>query len=216
MRGYHPRRRRRWRSYENVTTTAASTRSRDDGSSGSGGGGCCCCSGDGKYPHGVLSYRTAAVVTGQLKRTRAPGSDREQYVIVRWRHRVSVRALRGGGGGVVRGRRGARKTRRARVCVRTTLACVCVRASWMNEPPVALGRSSGPFNRSPLVNRWPGGKPTVARVGGPAGRPYVRRRRFCCRCRRSVHHRDLNVHRSQVAISVDRFRSTVVIRVQMI
>lgn len=39
--------------------------------------------------------------------------------------------------------------------------------------PVALGRSSRPFNRSPLVNRWPGENPTVARVGGLAGRPYT-------------------------------------------
>jgi len=63
-----------------------------------------------------------------------------------------------------RPRRGAREIHRARVCVRIRLY-MCVRASWMNEPPVTLGRSSRPFNRSPLVNRWPGGQPTVARVG---------------------------------------------------
>lgn len=52
--------------------------------------------------------------------------------------------------------------------------CVSVRAraSLYEWTPVALGRSSRPFNRSPLVNRWPGGKPTAVRVGGPAGRPY--------------------------------------------
>lgn len=53
--------------------------------------------------------------------------------------------------------------------------CVSVRArasACMNEPPSPW---AGPTDRStgpPLVNRPPGGKPTVARVGGPAGRPY--------------------------------------------
>lgn len=83
-------------------------------------------------------------------------------------------------------------------------ACV-----YMNEPPIALGRSSRPFNRSPLVNRLPGGKPIVTRVGEPAGRPYAIAPPLLLPPPPGPPSRDLNVHRSQVAISVDRFWSTV-------
>lgn len=147
---------------------------------------------NGEYPHGIRRRRR--------RRSRHAAAPRRNsissFVDVTGLTALAVVAVvrigsRGGDD------RGGGEQARARVCV-------CAPRPRTNEPPSPRGRSSRPFNRSPLVNRRPGGKPTVARVGGHGGPPLC----VCRRRRRPVHRRDLNVHRSQVAISVDRFWSS--------
>lgn len=121
-----------------------------------------------------------------------------QYVIVRWRHCLSAgRTLRR------RRRPGGGERRARRVC----------ESVWMNP------RRLGPV--LPIIQQVAIGQPVAGwkthghAGGGPGGPPLRSLPCFCCCCcrrcccRRPVHRRDLNVHRSQVAISVDRFWSTV-------
>jgi len=158
-----------------TTTWPPPARLQGDSGSGSGNGGggsgsdSGCCSSDGKYPYGVfwtVQWRWRRQDNYSERGRRAAI---EQYVIVRWRHRVCPSALSAAAASSS-AEGSARNSPRACLCAYTfACVCACARPEWMNPrfpwagPPVrSTGRhwSTGGRVENPRSRGWgPGGPP---------------------------------------------------------